>query len=216
MRRVGTMLLMCLCLTGIFAQHNMRIHYKSGMHTDIAIAGIDSITFVDKIDADANNDELVEDATIIGSWLWGDQEAGYYEMLTFNDDHTYTGYDYYFTYGFDTQTYGWYSYNGAMLTLQSNGVGYRRRYNWYVTTLTNNALEVMTRMGAFTYYKLQPEEIYMLIGSSVPCQTDEEFIFADGVVAKVDEKNLCGISSGLTYILKKVSDTILAYKVIVK
>ena len=202
-------------MMNIYAQDYMRIHYKSGMHTDIAISEIDSLTFVDMTDVDTNNVQE-EDATLIGSWMWGNQEAGYYEVLTFNDEHTYTGYDNYFTYGFDTQTYGWYSYYGSMLTLQSNGFGYKRRYNWYVTAMSSNALEVMTRMGAFTYYKLQPDEIHIHIGSSVSCQTNEEFIFADGVVAKADGKCLCGISLGVTYILKKVSDTILAYNVIVE
>jgi len=125
----------------------MRIHYKSGVHTDIAIAEIDSLTFVEGDGYKHDNDNVDEDASLVGSWLWGDIDAGYYELLTFNDDHTYTGYDNYFTYGFDTQTYGGYSHYGAMLTLQSNGFGYKRRYNWYVAALTGNALEVMTRMG---------------------------------------------------------------------
>lgn len=215
MRRVGNILLMYLCLTDIFAQDYMRIHYKSGTYKDIAIAEIDSITFEDRTNADAINVQEV-DATIIGGWLWGDQEVGYYEVLNFNEDYTYTGYDNYFTYGFDTQTYGWYSYHGAMLTLLSKGFGYNRRYNWYITALTNNAMEVMTRMGPFTYYKLQPEVIHIHIGSAVSCQTDEEFIFADGVLAKAEERELHGISQGVTYILKKVSETIFAYKVIVE
>lgn len=215
MRRVGNILLMCLCLTDIFAQDYMRIHYKSGTHKDIAIAEIDSITFEYRTNADAINVQK-EDVTIIGGWLWGDQEVGYYEVLNFNEDYTYTGYDNYFTYGFDTQTYGWYSYHGAMLTLLSNGFGYNRRYNWYITALTNNAMEVMTRMGPFTYYKIQPEVIHIHIGSAVSCRTDEEFFFADGVLAKAEGRDLCGISTGVTYILKKVSETILAYKVIVE
>ena len=107
----------------------------------MAIEQIDSITFVDESDV-----SQVE-GSLTGSWLWGDADADYYELLTFNEDKTYTGYDNYFTYGFDTMTYGWYAQVGAMLTLQSNGFGYNRRYNWFVKGLTGNALDVMTKMG---------------------------------------------------------------------
>ena len=106
---------------------------------------------------------LVE-GSLVESWLWRDSDAGYYELLTFNEDKTYTGYDNYFTYGFDTMTYGWYAQVGAMLTLQSNGYGYNRRYNWFVMALTGNALDVMTKMGRFTYYRLQPEVIHLQAG----------------------------------------------------
>ena len=85
----------------------------------MATEQIDSITFVDGSDLPVNEGNLV------GSWLLGDADAGYYELLTFNEDKTYTGYDNYFTYGFDTMTYGWYAQVGAMLTLQSNGFGHK-------------------------------------------------------------------------------------------
>lgn len=215
MRKIGFMLLMCLYTMGSFAQDYMRIHYNSGTHTDIAIADVDSITFVDKADFDGNI-EQEESSTLIGTWLWASKDAGYYELLTFNDDHTYVGYDNYFMYGFDTQTYGWYSYYGAMLTLQSNGFGYKRRYNWYVAALTGNALEVMTQMGPFTYYKLQADSLQLQKGYSLFCGDDESYFFADGVIARIEENRLVGASSGTTYILKKVSDSIYAYRVIVE
>ena len=146
-------------VSGIHAQTHMRIHHKGGGQSDVAIEQIDSITFVDGSDVPVNEGNLV------GSWLWGDSDAGYYELLTFNEDKTYTVYDNYFTYGFDTMTYGWYAQVGAMLTLQSNGFGYNRRYNWFVMALTENALAVMTRMGCFTYYRLQPEVLHLQAGS---------------------------------------------------
>ena len=45
-------------------------------------------------------------------------------------------------------TNGWYAQVGTMPTLQSNGLGYNRRYNWFVMGLTENALDVMTRVVA--------------------------------------------------------------------
>ena len=92
------------CLLGLSiacsAQNNMRIHYKGGAVSDIPVEEIDSITFVQK-------ETPAEEVTLKGSWFWGSQEQGYYELLTFNEDRIYTGYDYYFAYGFDTMTYGW-------------------------------------------------------------------------------------------------------------
>lgn len=210
-KRIVTIFLLCFC-TAIGAQDIMRIHYKNGAHTDIPIAEIDSLTFVD-----SKTGTVDDEATLVGSWLWGSREAGYYELLTFNDDHTYTGYDNYFTYGFDTQTYGWYSHYGAMLTLQSNGFGYQHRYNWYVTALTNNALAVMTKMGPFTYYRLQPEAIRLSVGGYATLTEGESVVFADGVIVSIDNNSLHGLLPGQTYILKKVSssDMILAYQVIV-
>ena len=204
-----------LCLWALIpfclAQDTMRIHYKDGRHSDVAIEQVDSITFVKGGDAPA------AEATLIGSWLWGSQEQGYYELLTFNEDKTYTGYDNYFTYGFDTMTYGWWGQLGAMLTLQSNGFGYYRRYNWYITTLTENALGVMTKMGPFTYYKLQPEVIRLKVNESLTCAEGDSFVFADGVVVSIEDNKLLGISPGTTYVQKQSATTnrIYAYKVIV-
>lgn len=110
-----------LCLWALIsvsqAQDTMRIHYKDGRHSDVAIEQVDSITFV------KGGDVPAAEASLIGSWLWGNQEQGYYEVLTFGEDRTYTGYDNYFTYGFDTWTYGFYSQYGTMLTMWSNGYG---------------------------------------------------------------------------------------------
>jgi hypothetical protein len=192
----------------------MRIHYKNGAEQDIAISQVDSITFVEK---DSHDEE--ENVTLTGSWLWAKKEAGYYELLTFNEDHTYIGYDYYFSYGFDTQTYGWYSLYGNMLTLQSNGFGYRRRYNWFVTGMTGNALEVMTNMGAYTYYRLQPETIYIQDGgSSTVFDNEDNIVFADGVIVEAKGNQLVGKAKGTTYILVSIAgqDKIVAYKVTVR
>lgn len=216
LKRSATILMICFSTMWVFAQDYMRIHYKSGAHTDIAISEIDSVTFVDKDDYNYENDNVDGEATLLGSWLWGDVDAGYYELLTFKDDHTYTGYDNYFTYGFDTQTYGWYSHYGAILTLQSNGFGYKRRYNWFVTALTGNALEVMTRMGSFNYYKLQGDTLRLQKGSYLMCGDDESYVFADGVIARIEENRLVGFSPGTTYILKNVANSIYAYCVIIE
>ena len=196
------------------SQNTMRIHYKDGTEKNIAISQVDSITFVEK---ESHDEE--ENVTLIGSWLWAKKEVGYYELLTFNEDQTYTGYDYYFSYGFDTQTYGWYFLYGNMLTLQSNGFGYRRRYNWFVTGMTGNALEMMTNMGAYTYYRLQPETIYIQDGeSSAVFDKEDMIVFADGIIVEAEGNQLVGKAKGTTYILVSIAgqDKILAYKVNVR
>lgn len=217
--RKSVILLFCFasllcCTLPIAAQNTMRIHYKDGSEQNISISQIDSITFVEK-----DNYDEEEDVKLTGSWLWANKEAGYYELLTFNEDYTYTGYDYYFSYGFDTQTYGWYSLYGNMLTLQSNGFGYRRRYNWYIRSLTDNAFEVMTNMGAYTYYRLQQETIYIQeSGTSVVLDKGNSIVFVDGVIIKAEGNQIVGISKGTTYILVSLAeeDKIVAYKVVVK
>ena len=201
-----------MIVTGInvCSQTHMRIHHKGGGHSDVPIEQIDSITFVDGDEGQAEEVELMD------CWLWGDKESGYYELLTFNDDKTYTSYDNYFTYGFDTMTYGWYFRYGNLITLQSNGFGYNRKYTWYVLGLTENALDVMTKMGQFTYYRLQSEIYSIKVGEeSYACKDGDYYVFTDGV--KVSESNgkLKGKSEGTTYILKysAKSDLIMAYKV---
>lgn len=208
-----SVIILC-CLLGLSiacsAQNNMRIHYKGGAVSDIPVEEIDSITFVQK-------ETPAEEVTLIGSWFWGSVEQGYYELLTFNEDRTYTGYDYYFAYGFDTMTYGWWTQIGAILTLQSNGYGYQRRYNWYITELTENALGVMTKMGPFTYYKVQPETLTLQVNGTLTCQEGDSFVFADGVRATIQDNKLVGLISGKTYIQKYIaaSKQILSYKLIV-
>lgn len=205
-------LMLLLCGVNAHAQTAVRIHQKDGTHVDVPIEQVDSITFVDVAPE-------VTEAKLEGSWLWGSVEAGYYELLTFNDDYTYIGYDNYFTYGFDTMTYGWYSQLGAMLTLRSNGYGYQRRYTWYVTGLSGNALEVMTRMGSFRYYRLQPESISLRVNDEpLECEQDDSFVFADGVVAAIRDHKLYGIAKGVTYVQKYIAalDQIVAYKVVVE
>lgn len=196
----------------VLAQNIMRIHGRDGGVYDIHTENVDSITFVD-----ADTLTVVE-AELVGDWFWGDTEAGYYELLTFNADKTYTGYDNYFTFGFDTTTYGFYSQYGAMLTLWSNGFGYNRRFNWYITGMTQNALEVMTKMGPFTYYRVLPEIIHVRVGSYVECGVGEELLFADGVKVSIDGNKLHGISEGATYVIKynATLNITCAYKIIVE
>lgn len=197
----------------LLAQTHMRIHHKGGRYNDIPIEQIDSITFV------GGSDTLENEGGLVGSWLWGDAEAGYYELLTFNDDKTYTGYDNYFTYGFDTMSYGWYMQMGNMLTLQSNGFGYNRRYNWFVLGLTDNSLDVITKMGRYTYYKLQSEVLNLNISSGpLTYENGDYFIFADNVVTSVVNGCLIGKTKGTTYVQKYIAETsqIFTYKVIVE
>lgn len=197
------------------AQNTMRIHYKDGTRGDVPIEKIDSITFVDD---EGGEGEEVQVKELTGSWLWGNVAQGYYELLTFNVDKTYTGYDNYFTYGFDTMTYGYYSVYGAMLNMWSNGFGYQHRYNWFITALTENALGVMTKMGPFTYYKLQPEVIRLKVNESLTCAEGDSFVFADGVVVSIEDNKLLGISPGTTYVQMQSAtmSRIYAYKVIVE
>ena len=212
-QRTIMMVALLLCGVTLMAQNTMRVHYKDGNVLDISIAQMDSVTFVDK-----NTGHPEETVSLTASWLWGNVNQGYYEVITFSDDHTYTGYDNYFSYGFDSMTYGWWTQIGAMLTLQSNGFGYLRRYNWYITELTANALGVMTNMGPFTYYKVQPETLTLRVGESLTCQEGDSFLFADGVKVAIQDGNLVGLSAGETYIQKLTAptNTILSYKIIVE
>ena len=122
------------------------------------------------------------------------------------------------SYGFDTMTYGYYSVYGAMLNMWSNGFGYQHRYNWFITALTDNALGVMTKMGPFTYYKLQPEVIRLKVNESLTCTDGDSFVFADGVVVSIEDNKLRGVAVGETYIqkLKATSKQIVSYKVVVE
>lgn len=205
-------LIWAICCSNICsAQNYMRIHHKDGGYSDAPIEQIDSITFV------KGSDDPNGEASMTGSWLWGDTEAGYYELLTFNEDKTYTGYDNYFTHGFDAMTYGWYMQMGSMLTLQSNGFGYNRRYNWFMMGLTENALNVMTKMGRFVYYKLQPEVLHLQVdGEPLACENGDSFVFADSVLARVVEGKLQAVAKGTTYVEKllAVTGSIVAYKVV--
>lgn len=216
MSKVTRIIVAFCCLLGLssvcLAQDYMRIHYKGGGYSDVAIEQVDSITFVK---GDVASSAKV---SLVGPWLWGNQEQGYYELLTINDDHTYTGYDNYFSCGFDTMTYGWWAQIGAMITLQSNGFGYQRRYNWYITELTENALGVMTKMGPFTYYRLQPETLRLQVGGVLSCEDGDSFVFADSVTAAIKDNKLVGIAAGETYVQKRIAanNTILSYKVIVE
>lgn len=208
--RVTIIIVLALIGRHITAQNTMRIHYKSGVTHDIPINEVDSVTFIEKNET--------EGITLAGDWLWGSEEKGYYEVLTFNDDRTYSGYDYYLEYGFDTWTYGTYIQNGMMLNLYSNGYGYRRTYRWFVLGLSENALEVMTPMGRFIYYRIQSEVYSLKVGDeSYICKDGDYYVFTDGIIVSDNNGKLKGISEGTTYILKYnvESGLIMAYKVVV-
>ena len=212
MNRLYVLLILSVFLCHkMIAQTTMCINYKDGSVYEVPIERIDSITFIEKKDAQ-------NEATLIGEWLWGSKEKGYYEVLTFNEDRTYTGYDYYLEYGFDTWTYGTYMANGVILNLWSNGYGYRRMYRWFVSTLTENALEVMTQMGSFIYYRVQSGTYSLKVGEeSHECLDGEYYVFTDGAKVSDNEGKLKGIAEGVSYILKYdiKSGLIMAYKVIV-
>lgn len=211
MNRLCFLVMLVIGCPALSAQTHLRIHHTGGNHTDVPVAKIDSLTFVD------GDSTPADEATLTGSWFWGSVEKGYYETLTFNDDRTYTGYDYYIDYGFETTTYGTYFNSGIMLNLWSNGYGYHRTYRWFLTCLTGNALEVMTPMGSFVYYRVMPDIITMNVGESVECPDGDAYTFADGVMVRIDGNRLYGVRKGTTYILKRIAETglIYAYKVIV-
>lgn len=211
MKIITTILLTCFCID-MYPQHMMRIHHKDGTKVDVTVEDVDSVTFINKTDAEETVPEL------IGDWLWGDVEAGYYEVLSFNSDKTFTGYDNYFTYGFDTMTYGMYGQVGTLLTLWSNGFGYQRRYTWFIMSLTDNALALMTKMGPFTYYRLQSDVIRMKVNESISCGDGDSWVFADKVLARIDGNSLVALAKGTTYIQKLNGSTnmIVAYKVIIE
>lgn len=213
MKKIFSLIIVTITCIAAYAQTHMRIHHNGGGYSDVPIEKIDSITFVD------NGDVTPCESELSGGWLWGSIEAGYYELLTFNEGKTYTGYDNYFSYGFDTMTYGWYMQMGTMLTLQSNGFGYNRRYNWFIIGLTDNALDVMTKMGQFVYYRVQPEVLHLKVdGEPLVCESGDSFLFADGVIASIANGCLQGEIKGTTYVLKSIEKTskIVAYKVIVE
>lgn len=206
-------LICVVCCSALYAQTHMRVHFKDGGHSDVQVEEIDSITFVD------GSNVPMGEFGLIGCWLWGDVEAGYFELLTFNKDKTYIGYDNYFTYGFSTETYGWYWLHGTMLTLQSSGFGYSRHFNWFVIGLTDNALEVMTKNGRFVYYRLQQRVIHLHVGEELStCDYGDTFVFADGVIAGIVDGKLKGLMSGTTYIETCNIDegTMSAYMVVVE
>lgn len=211
MKFICALFMTSLCID-MYAQNTMRIHHKDGTKVDVPVEKIDSMTFV----KDAEAQEIIPE--LIGDWLWGDVEAGYYELLSFNSDKTYSGYDNYFIYGFDTMTYGMYGQVGTILTLWSNGFGYQRRYNWLIMDLTDNALAVMTKMGPFTYYRIQPDVIHLKENETLSCDTGDSWVFADNVLARINENNLVALAKGTTYIQKFISATnlVLAYKVIIE
>ena len=108
--------------------------------------------------------------------------------------------------------------HGVLLWRGSNGFGYQHRYNWYITGLSPNALSVMTKMGPFTYYKLQPEVIHIHKSGYLECGVGEEYVFADGLKVRIEDNKLHAISEGTTYILKYIAALNLtyAYKVVVE
>lgn len=199
-----------LCIA-VSAQTSMRLHYKDGTHVDVPLSSLDYVTFEDSTNVQT-------ETGLTGNWVWASHEYGYYELLTLNEDNTFTGYDNFFEYGFDSFTYGFYARYGSMLTLWSNGYGYQHRYNWFVTGVSDNALTVITQTGPLTYFRLLPDVIYLQSGGSpMTCDNGDSIVFADGVVVKATDAGLQPIAPGTTYILKHFSATnkTFAYKVIV-
>ena len=197
------------------AQTTMCIDFRDGSRQEIALSRIDSITFTDTPQVPPQQETSLE-----GAWFWGKREAGYYELLTMNADRTYTGYDLYLDYGIPTQTYGVYWLMGSMLYLQSNAVGYKRIYRWFLTGLTANALDVVTEWGRFTYFRVQPEAI-RLSANSQPVSPPEgdSYLFADGLCVDIDaDGNLKPLAPGTTYVTRHTAatNTTVALKVIIE
>ncbi|MBR1414691.1 MAG: hypothetical protein IJ570_02370 [Prevotella sp.] len=208
-----TMLLLLATLPGNAQQTSMRIHYKDGSHSDVPISDIDSLSFV-------SGSNTADEATLTGTWVWGSRQLGYYEVLTLLDDFTYTAYDNLFSYGFDAYTYGFYARYGMMLTLWSNGYGYQRRYQWFLTALTENALSVLTREGPFTYYRLQPGDFALgLNDDPQPLPDGTTVVFSDGfTVDTTADGRLQPLMPGTTYVLLHTASTNLTWarKVVVE
>lgn len=201
------------CSTTVQGQNTMQIHYSDGKVQRVPIAQVDSISFTDEGE--------IENVTVklACSWLWADVEAGYYELLTLGEDGAFTCYDHFFSYGYETTTYGRYTLRGTLLTLLANGPGYSRRNEWFVTGLSANALEVRTRLGAFVYYRLQPDVIRLRVGETWADDNGmARFVFADEEVAGIADGKLKGLSPGTTYVQKQLTmeGDIVSYKLIVE
>ena len=191
------------------AQNTMRITYKDGTIQNVDITRVDSIIFVDM-------EPKPQDASITGDWMWGGLREGYYEVISFATVRTFTAEDCYFAYGYTNHTYGTYTYSGIQLNLFSNGIGYKRMNRWFVTYLSDNELEVMTQMGAFTYYRLQPETIRLKAWKDrLACEEGEVWSFADLTTAGIEDGQLVGLQPGTTYVqkLNTADNTTKAYKV---
>lgn len=76
----------------------------------------------------------------------------------------------------------------------------------------------MTKMGRFTYYKLQPETQRMQVNESLTCEDGDFFVFADGVIVAIQNNKLVELAAGETYIqnLIAANNAILSYKLIVE
>lgn len=191
------------------AQNTMRINYKDGTVQNVDITRVDSITFVEM-------DLKPQEASIVGEWMWGGLQEGYYEVIRFDQERTFTAEDCYFSYGFTNHTYGTYTYSGIQLNLLSNGIGYKRMNRWFVTYPSDNELEVMTQMGSFTYYRLQPETIRLKAWKDrLACEEGEVWSFADLTTAGIEDGQLVGLQPGTTYVqkLNTADNTTKAYKV---
>ncbi len=217
MKHSGFVFLITVFLNSFFvlkAQNTMRVHCKDNTILDISISRIDSITFVEDNQQEGNTGT----GSLEGTWMWGTLESGYYELLTFNADRTYMGCDCYFEYGFESYSYGTYVNNGIMLNLWKSGYGYRQTYRWFISCLTENALEVVTQLGKYLYYRVRPEPIYIAQGHYWECPLGNSFVFADGVVVRIENGMLYGVSQGTTYIqmFETSSGLVFAYKVVVQ
>ena len=79
-------------------------------------------------------------------------------------------------------------------------------------------LGVMTKMGPFTYYRLQPDIIHLKENESLSCDEGDSWVFADDVLARISGNTLVALAKGTTYVqkLNGATNTILAYKVIIE
>lgn len=68
MKRLFSLLIVYITVVAGYAQTHMRIHHNGGGHSDVPIEQIDSITFVDGDEGQAEEVELT------GCWLWGNSE----------------------------------------------------------------------------------------------------------------------------------------------
>ena len=75
----------------------------------------------------------------------------------------------------------------------------------------------MTKMGQFTYYKVQSEVLMLQVNGMLTCKEGDSFVFADGARATIQDNKLVGLMLGETYIQKYIaaSKQILSYKLIV-
>jgi len=217
MNRLKAIVILLLVCAGLMAQNTMRVNRVDGTYVDIPVSDIEDVTFI-------NQENPVGEATLAGQWLWGSKSEGYFELLTFNEDGSFIGYDKYFEFGTTYNMYGTYTRIGSILnlrfTMQGYGVGagYTYRYQLLIQDLTEYDLSVMTQYENYTYSRLQKEVFKLSKNQTLKCSDGDYFVFADDDFLSGTNTELKAINTGTTYILKYLSSKnhILAYKVVVE